>query len=176
MLLYYITLTHMCNIQMSKQDENVSYEQFQLFFRCIYDISCWDPLKSCSIFPWWHIILKLGLKFFMPHRNWLWGSDIEGMPGDVTTGMWVLKWCTHHFKNASTVAVSLWFSSFKKDRVLGVFILLFIWVKRLSVCTLYFFTRWCRYMFSFSIWWSIREPCLALPLLCKRHHHGFRLD
>ena len=72
---------------MSKQNKSMSYRKFGLFICCISDISCWDPLKSCGIFPWWDTILELGLKFIMPYQKWLWGgSDTQGMIGYITAG------------------------------------------------------------------------------------------
>ena len=117
MWLYYIALTHMCNTQMSKQNKDMSYGKFELFIGCIKDISCWDRRKLCGIFPWWNNILELGLKFSEPHRNWLRGSDIGRMTGDVTMRCDCWTNTLIFFKNVSSLAAYLWLSSFKKSNI-----------------------------------------------------------
>ena len=134
---------------MSKQNKNMSYGKFGLLICCRNDISCWDPLKSCGIPPWWDTIHELGLKFVMPHRNRLRGSDIGRMTGDVITGCGCWTNAAIIFKNAASLAACYWLSSFKKSSisleeiseasVLNVFIVSFMSVKRLSVCPLDFF-------------------------------------
>ena len=80
-------------------------------------------LHICAIlryslkFPWWDTILELGLKFFIPYGNWLRGSDIGGMTGDVTTVYDCWTTASIIFKNASSLAACLLLSSFKKSNI-----------------------------------------------------------
>ena len=93
------------------------YRKFELFICWITEISYWDQLKSCSILLWWDIILELGLNFVMPYRNWLRGSDIGRMAGDVITGCDFWTNTVIIFKSASSPAACYRLSSFKKSNI-----------------------------------------------------------
>ena len=53
----------------------------------------------------------------MPYRNWLRGSDIRRMIGDVITGCGYWTNAAIIFKNASSLTVYYWISSFKKSNI-----------------------------------------------------------
>ena len=102
---------------MCKQNKNMSYGKFGLLICCIKNISCCDLLKSCGILPWRDTMLELGLKFVVPYRNRLRGSDIGWMTGEVTTGCGCWTNAVIIFKNASSIAACYWLSSFKKSNI-----------------------------------------------------------
>ena len=95
----------------------MSYGKFGLLICCINDVSCWDPLKSCDIRPWWDTILEVGPKFVTPYQNWLRGSYIGRVTGDVIAGCGCWTNAEINKKNASSLAACYWLFSFKKSNI-----------------------------------------------------------